>query len=88
MDAEGEPDPDYSQKSVPQGAWTPLGVRDDNGAIVDVATARTQGIDISKTAGDVMDVDGGNISGTLEVVYGGASDSASQYLAEIVSSAA
>ena len=61
-----------------------LDTRDD-GAIIDVATARTQGINIDKSAGDVMDVDSNIASGTLEVVYGGASDSASQYLAEIVS---
>ncbi|VDB82853.1 unnamed protein product [Peniophora sp. CBMAI 1063] len=83
VDAEGEPDPDFGDTPGPQDAWAPLGVRDDDGAIIDVATARTQGINIDKSAGDVMDVDSNIASGTLEVVYGGASDSASQYLAEI-----
>ncbi|KZV65910.1 DNA-binding protein [Peniophora sp. CONT] len=83
VDAEGEPDPDYAEKPAPQDAWAPLGVRDEEGAIIDLATARTQGIDIDKFAGDAMDVDGGNVPGTLEIVYGGASDSASQNLAEM-----
>ena len=83
-DAEGEPDPDYVQSSAPQEEWAPLGVRDDSGTIIDLETARTQGIDLSASADGAMDVDGGHVPGTLEVVYGGASDSASQHLNEMV----
>jgi hypothetical protein len=84
LDADGEPDPDYPEQNVGAnamlGPWTPHGLRRDDGEIVPMSEEGRRKL-------DAMDVDeGGATSATLEIVYGGHMEDASQCLNERVSS--
>ncbi|KAI0032290.1 HORMA domain-containing protein, partial [Vararia minispora EC-137] len=76
LDANGEPDPDYPENSNGSdnmlGPWLPHGMRRDDGEIVPMSK-ELKGL-------DVMEVD--EVGGTLEIVYGGHTEDASQYLNE------